>query len=238
MIIPHVIRVKKPLCLLTLLILLSPRVAVAEEGKHLFLLSGQSNMKRFQHKQFFIPAVHAEYGAENVIVIKNAEGGQPISMWYKGWTSSTGEKPKGTGRLYDALLEQIRKQTDGVVIRSVTFIWMQGEADAKGDRVDVYARSFRGFLKQLETDLERNDINIIIGRLSDFGIKRRPSAPWKELRRVQMSLADENPRAVWINTDDLNGEKDELHYVRPDGYRTLGERYVKAAGKLIEDNSK
>ena len=45
-----------------------------DAGKHLFLLSGQSNMKRFQHKQLFTPAVQAAYGANNVIVIKNAEG--------------------------------------------------------------------------------------------------------------------------------------------------------------------
>jgi len=236
MTIANVMRVRNTLSLLTLLTLLSSRADAADEGKHLFLLSGQSNMKRFQHKQFFMPAVNAEYGAENVIVIKNAEGGRPISMWYKGWTSSKGERPKDTGQLYDVLIEQIKEKTDGVVIRSVTFIWMQGEADAKGGRVDVYAKSFRGLLKQLETDLGRNDINVIIGRLSDFGTKKRPSAEWKELRKIQMSLADENPRAIWVDTDDLNGENDSLHYVRPDGYRKLGERYFKAARKLIEDN--
>lgn len=238
MTITNAMRARNTLSLITLLTLLSSRVDAADEGKHLFLLSGQSNMKRFQHKQFFIPAVHAEYGAENVIVIKNAEGGQPISMWYNGWTSAKGEKPKDTGRLYDTLIEQIKEQTDGVGIKSVTLIWMQGEADAKGGHVDAYAKSFRGLLKQLETDLGRNDINVIIGRLSDYGVKKRPSAEWKKLRKVQMSLADENPRAVWIDTDDLNGEKDELHYVRPDGYRKLGERYVEAAGMLIEDNRK
>ncbi|MCH2612868.1 MAG: sialate O-acetylesterase [Pirellulales bacterium] len=236
--IPQGMRVSKALTLLTLFALLSFRMDAAEEGKHLFLLSGQSNMKRFQHKQFFIPAVHAEYGAGNVIVIKNAEGGQPISMWRKGWMSSNGEMPKDTGRLYDALIDRIKENTDGVVIKSVTLIWMQGEADAKAGHVDVYARSFRGILKQLEKDLSRNDINVIIGRLSDFGIKRRPNNAWKELRHVQMLLADENPRAVWIDTDDLNCEQDELHYVKPDGYRTLGERYVEAAGKLIEKNRK
>ena len=231
-------RVRNTLSLLTLLTLLSSRVDAADNGKHLFLLSGQSNMKRFQHKQFFMPAVHAKYGAENVIVIKNAEGGQPISMWYKGWTSSKGEQPKDTGRLYDELIEQIKEQTNGIVIKSVTLIWMQGEADAKGRHVDVYARNFRGLLKQLQTDLGRNDINVIIGRLSDFGVKKRPSAKWKTLRKVQMSLANDNPRAVWVDTDDLNGENDQLHYVRPNGYRKLGERYVEAAGKLIEDNRK
>jgi len=213
-------------------------VDAADEGKHLFLLSGQSNMKRFQHEQFFIPAVRAKYGAENAIVIKNAQGGQPISMWYKAWTSSKGEKPEKTGELYDALIEQIKEKTDGVEIKSVTFIWMQGEADVKAGDVDVYAKSFKGLLGQLETDLGRKDINVIIGRLSDFGLKKRSNPKWEEMRKVQMSLADENPRAVWIDTDDLNGDTHELHYVRPDGYKKLGERYVEAAKKLIEEDSK
>ena len=77
--------------ILTLVALIGFSVHAANEGKHLFLLSGQSNMKRFQHKQFFIPAVQAAYGADNVIVIKNAQGGQPISKWYRAWTSSKGE---------------------------------------------------------------------------------------------------------------------------------------------------
>ena len=207
-----------------------------DAGKHLFMLSGQSNMKRFQHKQFFTPAVQAVYGANNVIVIKNAEGGQPISKWYKAWTSGSGEKPEKTGQLYDSLIENIKEETTGIKIKSVTFIWMQGEADVKAGNVDVYAKSFKGLLGQLEKDLNRKDINIIIGRLSDFGLKNRSNRTWEEMREVQMKLGDENPRACWVDTDDLNGEKNSLHYVRPEGYRKLGERYVEAAKKLIKDN--
>jgi len=66
-------RVTNTLFLITLLTLFSSRVGVVDEGKHLFLLSGQSNMKRFQYKQFFLSAVHTEYGAENVIVIKTED---------------------------------------------------------------------------------------------------------------------------------------------------------------------
>ena len=207
-----------------------------DAGKRLFLLSGQSNMKRFQHKQFFTPAVQAAYGANNVIVIKNAEGGQPISKWYKAWTSGSGEKSEKTGQLYDSLIENIKEETTGIKIKSVTFIWMQGEADVKAGNVDVYAKSFKGLLGQLEKDLNRKDINIIIGRLSDFGLKNRSNRTWEEMREVQMKLGDENPRACWVDTDDLNGEKNSLHYVRPEGYRKLGERYVEAAKKLIKDN--
>ena len=207
-------------------------------GKHRFLLSGQSNMKRFQHKQFFTPAVQAAYGADKVIVIKNAQGGQPISKWYKAWASGKGEKPEKTGQLYDSLIENIKEKTVGIKIKSVTFIWMQGEADVKAGNVDVYAKSFRGLLGQLERDLNRKDINIIIGRLSDFGLKKRANPKWGEMRKVQMALANENSRACWVDTDDLNGEKHSLHYVRPEGYRKLGERYVEAAKKLIKENNK
>ncbi len=228
----------KSLVLTVLLSLSCLSVTAADEDKHLFLLSGQSNMSRFQHKQFFIPAVQAAYGADKVIIIKNAQGGQPISKWYKAWASNKGEKPKETGQLYDSLIENIKEKTAGTKIKSVTFIWMQGEADVKAGNVDVYAKSFRGLLGQLEKDLKRKDINIIIGRLSDYGLKKRSNPKWEEMRKVQMTLADENPRACWVDTDDLNGEKNSLHYVRPEGYRKLGERYVEAARKLIKGNNK
>ncbi len=228
----------KPLVLTIFLFLSCQFVTADDEGKHLFLLSGQSNMKRFQHKQFFTPAVQAAYGADNVIIIKNVEGGQPISKSYKAWTSGKGQKPEKTGQLYDSLIENIKEKTAGTKIKSVTFIWMQGEADVKAGNVNVYAESFRGLLGQLEKDLKRKDINVMIGRLSDYGLKKRSNPKWEEMRKVQMTLADENPRACWVDTDDLNGEKNSLHYVRPEGYRKLGERYVEAARKLIKGNNK
>ena len=87
-------------------------------------------------------------------------------------------------------------------------------------------------------DLGHEDINLIIRRISDFGIKRRPSDDWRALRNLQMSVLDENPMWVRIDTDDLNGEKDRLHYVRPDGYQKLGERYVESAIHLIASKNK
>ena len=56
-----------------------------ESGKHLFILSGQSNMARFKPKSWFTPAISEALGAENVIVSFHAQGGQPISKWYKQW---------------------------------------------------------------------------------------------------------------------------------------------------------
>ena len=230
----------KTLFLHTFIILSCLGVTAADEGKHLFLLSGQSNMSRFQHKQFFIPAVQAAYGADKVIVIKNAQGGQPISKWYKAWTSGKGEKPEKTGQLYAALIDNIKEQTAGIKIKSVTFIWMQGEADSKAKNSDAYLASLNGLKKQLEQDLKRTDLNFIIGRLSDSGLYRRrdkkrvENPHWEEIRKAQQAFADASQRAVWIDTDDLNGEKNALHLIKPEGYETLGNRYVKAAVELVK----
>ena len=128
---------------------------------------------------------------------------------------------------------------EGVKIKTMTFISMLGEADSKSQNSDVYLASLYGLKRQLEQDFERNDINFIIGRLSDSGFCRRRDKKrvgnqhWEEIRRAQETFADASPRALWIDTDDLNGEKQELHLIEPEGYSRLGERYVEAAKKLI-----
>ena len=50
----------------------------------------------------------------------------------------------------------------------------------------------------------------------------------------QQAFADASQRAAWIDTDDLNGEKNTLHLTKPEGYETLGQRYVKAAVELVK----
>ena len=52
---------------------------------HLFILSGQSNMVLLNPSLTLKPALSKVFGAEHVLVVKNAIGGQPIRRWYKGW---------------------------------------------------------------------------------------------------------------------------------------------------------
>ena len=53
-------------------------VANADDGVHLFVLSGQSNMQGHRPQEAFTPAVAQALGKENVLVIQDALGGQPI----------------------------------------------------------------------------------------------------------------------------------------------------------------
>ena len=222
------------------IVALSALLKAEESGKHLFILSGQSNMARFKPALWFTPGISQALGADNVIVSFHAQGGQPISKWYKEWKSGKGKTDPGAGKIYNAMMDATKAKMEGANIRTVTFIWMQGEADSKAQNSDVYLVSLNGLKKQLEQDLKRTDLNFIIGRLSDSGLYRRrdkkrvENPHWEGIRKAQQAFADASQRAVWIDTDDLNGEKNALHLTKPEGYETLGKRYVKAAVELVK----
>ncbi len=143
-------------------------LASAGEGKHLFILSGQSNMAGLLPEESFIPAVEKKFGKENVIVVKSAMGGQPIRRWDKSWKITGKQNPKQIGDLYDVLMKAVEPQIKDEKLASVTYLWMQGERDAKEQLGELYHASFLRMLAQLKADLNLEELNFVIGRLSDF----------------------------------------------------------------------
>ena len=212
-----------------------------QKGSHLFILSGQSNMAGLDPDISFIPAVSQKFGAENVIVVKDALGGQPIRRWHKDWSLRENDDPKQIGDLYDQLLSKVQPAYEGKKVQTVTFLWMQGERDAREGLADRYIDSFEGIITQLEWDLQRKDINIIMGRLSDFDMENKTYSHWTRIRDLQVAFADSKPNTAWVDTDDLNTGlnkqenqiKDDLHY-SVSGYKLFGERLAEKAIQLIE----
>lgn len=263
------------------ILLLTGMGSIADEGgKHLFILSGQSNMARLDPSDSFTPTVIEEFGKDTVIVVHDAKGGQPIWRWYKKWKSATGKTPApsrpsarqskrnaaedgsterstgaaarakrrssrrpaapaANGDLYDRMMKSVKAATKGHTIKTVSFVWMQGEADSKADG-EVYAASLRGLIDQLAADLGRNDINFVIGRLSDHGMDNGRFQHWTMVRKAQVKVAQSDPRYAWVDTDDLNSGtstkgkqvEDDLHY-SVEGYKLLGKRFAAAAISLI-----
>ena len=229
----------KRLCVATLAgFLLVSSVYAEDKAQHLFILSGQSNMARLKLDLTFTPAIEAEFGKDNVIIVKDAEGNQPIARWYKKCTNSLKGGVKKPGDLYDRLMTKVNTAIDGKKISSVTFVWMQGETDAKTNG-DHYADSLRGLLDQLKGDLGREDLNFVIGRISDYNNPQK-FPHWETIRKAQVEVAEADPRGVWIDTDDLNDGKDKkgkrikdaIHY-SVGGYKTLGTRFAEKAISLI-----
>ncbi len=230
--------------------------AAAEAGKHLFILSGQSNMAGLNPAVSFTPTVAAEFGKDNVIVVKNAQGGQPIRRWYKKWNAlaaerpaaskpaaskpATASKPAAPGDLYDKLMADVKAAVKGQKIATVTFVWMQGEADSHSNG-PIYAAALKGLIAQLEADLGRKDVNFVIGRLSDHGMASARFPQWALIRQAQVEVAEGSPRGAWVDTDDLNDGKtragkevkNDLHY-SAQGYKILGKRFAETAIALIK----
>jgi len=216
--------------------------AHAQDKVHLFILSGQSNMAGLNPDISFTPTVTEALKPEKALVIKDAQGGQPIRRWYKKWRPAQGAQPKATGDLYDRLMGKVKPAIEGEALLSVTFVWMQGERDAREKHGAVYAASFKGLVDQLKADMKRHKINFVIGRLSDFDMANKKYPHWTMVRDAQVKVAEADPRGAWVDTDDLNDGKnrsgksikDDLHY-SVEGYKALGKRFAEAALKLIKN---
>lgn len=212
-----------------------------QKGKHLFILSGQSNMAGLKTEESFAPAIESEFGKENVIVVKDARGGQPIRRWYKNWKSAEGNEPKAQPDLYDTLMTKVYTAIENENIESVTFIWMQGERDAREKLGAAYEKSLTGLYHQLSNDLKRKDINFIIGRLNDFDMLNEKYPHWVMIRNIQVKVAESNPGFGWIDTDDLNDGynrkgkeiKDDLH-MSAEGYIIMGKLFADKSIQLIK----
>lgn len=203
----------------------------------LFILSGQSNMAGLNPDVSFTPAVKKEFADDEVIVVKYAVGGQPIGRWYEKWKLPAGAanaemsakiKP---GDMYAKLMDQVHTAIGNRRPDSVAFVWMQGERDAKMGWQAAYAEALNGICAQLRRDLGRDDLAVVIGRLSDY---QNGETNWDAVRTAQEKVADGEKFGAWVDTDDLNdiNGKHALHYTK-NGYAELGRRFADQAIKLI-----
>ncbi|SMD42128.1 protein of unknown function [Aquiflexum balticum DSM 16537] len=211
------------------------------DGKHLFILSGQSNMEGLNPEESFIPILKDSLGGDKIIVVKNAMGGQPIRRWYKDRETIDGNSLIEKPDLYDSLMNLVNTVIQNENILSVTFIWMQGERDARESYGSVYEASLIGLYNQLSKDLGRSDVNFLIGRLNDFDLRNEKYPDWTVIRDIQVKVAESNPHFDWVDTDDLNdgvnreGQKieNDLH-MSAQGYVILGKRFAEKSIQLIK----
>lgn len=214
-------------------------------GKHLFILSGQSNMAGLKPELSFTPTVAEAFGESEVIVVKSAYSGASIRSWAKtnheDPPPTAGRVPKVRGHFYPSLINSALAAIEGQQIQTVTLVWMQGESDLNNT---AYAAYLDELYAQIQADLDFNDINFVIGRISDAGLDNpKRLAGRLNIRKVQAQYAEAHPRGAWIDTDDLNdrikdGEQiDDLHYTE-EGYVELGRRFAVASIKLIKGSDR
>jgi len=223
-----------------MLLTLTPAITMAG-GKHLFILSGQSNMAGMKPEVSFTPAVTKAFGKENIIVAKSAYSGASIRSWAKSNHEfpppTRGRVPKVRGHFHETMITVVKAAIKDQSLKTVTFVWMQGESDLNNTAYDAYLKEL---LEQLQTDLAFKKINLVIGRISDAGLDVQKRLKGRlTIRRIQQEFAEAHPRGAWVDTDDLNDRKvedtvvNDLHYTR-EGYLTLGARFADKAIALIK----
>ena len=241
-----------PRFLLPLLIATAVSASAADKPAHLFILSGQSNMAGMKPEAGFVPEAAKLFPDADVAYIKVSQGGQPIRYWVEEWNAiavkhgidveAARAKDKNPGTIYyqpilDQFSELVKSHPDPA---SVTFCWMQGERDAKENLDAAYGDALKQLIDNLRRDLELPEMRVVVARLSDWG--KPDNAPWQAVRDAQVALAKADPLAAWVDCDDLNNKEkngkaiDDLHYT-PEGYKVLGERYVRQAKALIEGSA-
>lgn len=186
------------------------------QGKHLFILSGQSNMAALNPAVSFIPTVSRALDHDGFIVVKDAHGGQSIKRWVP------------YGDLYEELINKVDYVLEYESIQAVTFVWMQGEQDTKHSEDYVnYLPRLNSLIDQLQSDIGDQKLYVVVGRLSPY---KNGQLGWDKVRQTQVEFANTKDDYAWVDTDDIDRKR--IHYT-DFGYKQLGKRFADAAIKQI-----
>jgi hypothetical protein len=214
--------------------------AAAKAGdRHLFILSGQSNMAGLKPEAAFLPELKKLLPGADIQCVKFAKGGQPIRKWVPTWDAIAAKSDLGPRKDPGGYYAEVLKLAAGNIAagqpKTITFLWMQGERDAKEQLSAAYEESMNTLISNLRKDLGNPKMNFVIGRLSDFSTADH----WEAVRKAQVKVAEDDPRGAWVDTDDTNNKekngklRDDLHYTKA-GYDLFGQRLARQAVLLIE----
>ncbi|MGB0369938.1 MAG: LamG-like jellyroll fold domain-containing protein [Opitutales bacterium] len=193
----------------------------------------------------FKPMIQEAFPGQNKVFKLRGKNGQSIFNWLETWPYESMDAPGGLDSLYGGWLQKDATQGyNSLNDPEVTFIWMQGEANTRNEKYVFYDHAFHTLVGQLKNDMGIDHINIVIGRITDIGVKLDTYLYVDEVRKIQSSMAEHSHYFEWVNTDDLNnvinnGElENRVHYNEgPDNnYTLLGERFARKAIQLINDN--
>ena len=118
-------------------------------------------MQGHRPQEAFTPVVEKALGKGNVIVVQDALEGNRFSDGLRTGNRQREKNPNDRG-FVPPLNWQSEFEIKGEKLKTVTFIWMQGERDAKMLWGPVYEASLLGLHAQLSADLKRTDIDFVI----------------------------------------------------------------------------
>lgn len=179
------------------------------------------------------------YGAgTDIAILKlaiNGSGLYPLGS-YDDWNiNSTDEYYALLAATVPTLLSNLSTQS-GQAVQVAGMFWVQGEEDTLYDnRGLVYEDNLSDFMTAVRGQAwAPSNMPWIMQRIhDDVAMASGQTLARDAVRSAQMNLADGDPYAAWVNTDDLSLSSDGLHFDSA-GSQVLGNRLADAYVNLPE----
>jgi hypothetical protein len=182
----------------------------------------------------FARAMAPKVPAEKIYLIKVSCGGTGIDWWLPR-DKEDDDRYQWHRRLIeniDAALEAISGEYE-----VAGMLWMQGETDTmRKTPPQSYQKSLQELVAVMRQKFNRPDMPFVIGRITIQLLKsKKYQWPFTEVvQAAQDAVAENDPHAYVIHSDDLSLRSDFTHFDVP-GQLALGERFgqamLKAMGK-------
>ncbi|WP_434047731.1 MULTISPECIES: sialate O-acetylesterase [Sorangium] len=143
------------------------------------------------------------------------------------------EYPDEVTRLDNALA---RLESEGHAVEIAALVWMQGENEAGWSAAFRYGDALRDFIAAFREDVGVPRLPVVLGRVSDnlYPENGGPIAVGREanidaVRAAQVTVAEEDPRVAWVDTDDFAPRSpDDTYHFDSAAYQVLGQRFADA----------
>ena len=153
-------------------------------------------------------------------LIPCAVGGSAISRWTK-------EKPLYEKAVRRAKWALAAGPKDKTAIRGA--IWLQGEADAREGRIEVYSKLLSGMIGDLRSDLDIKDLPFVACTIGEM---REQAEMQEKMNLILLDLPNQTPNTACVDARDLKSHiGDQVHFDTT-AQEEMGRRFARELIKL------
>ena len=165
---------------------------------------------------------------ERIALIKYAAGNTNLA---ENWDPDTGPLYPAFRATAKAALKALTDRGDTYKIAGM--VWMQGESDAHdGTMASKYQTNLTAFVARVRNDFAAPALPIVIGRIyPGTGTSSGNLYSANTVRKAQMTVADRDPHATWVDLDGLPQQDAGVEFNGP-GTAQMGTRFAEAMQRL------
>jgi len=151
-------------------------------------------------------------------LIPCAKGGSSINQWFRdSLHEQTNSYP------YNEMIKRAKKAVSDGTLKGI--LWHQGESDTRSaSDISNYEYKFYAMINSIKTDLDIQDIPVVMGELGHFYYQKNPRA--RDMNTLFHKMAESNSCVGLVTVESLSHKGDTAHFDSR-SYRELGGRYAR-----------